>query len=1019
MDSINIVCPVCTLYLRPGITLKQHLTSHPKQKVIEALVKLSGTEDEPKVQQNTTSVPITPQVQPAGTSQVNSTIVNQSWNQPAPVQVGSPSNANPLHGNHVFIYQQSMSTTSPQPNVLQVNHPLSQQYVYHPAIFNPQMMPYVYQQQQVILSSNSLHPQVRALPLEPPTSNSEIQPEAVVPETHNDKENNSEARKESIDLTVKEAVNEPISQVLTKEDIEGLHHELDIKTIKHFEEDQSQANDIPPEEFQEVESGSEEECNQESENLDREDLGEAFNSSNHTDWKTDSELSKACQTQNGISTSPEPQIETGTQQPSYVNQLEYFYPPNNDYPENFHHEESNNVSMPFTTNQKESYEQSEPIYTSANILHGNDIDFVNLEDIVLIGDFTTNGVASQVEHFEHTIQDRPGVLMTIGDIPEPQKVEYQEHRDFEESMSRGSSHVNIRADEKMPARGELSGQESIGGNSDITWNRLQYQEGSSRMSHSYEMIGRETWEQSESESVYNTMVKRQNSTQVSCEHNDYDNDVPTIISYIGPSLNFKCSTCGESFESSKDRSQHESEKHPEKARKNKIGSEIGKKSVKKLIIKPKTEKPKEEPNFDNVFTNKFKQENPTETQTDIVALESTVKIDDEPLQLPKIKTLCSLCDCVFDNVKSLRQHRLEVHKDHTGIRHKCLTCGEYFPTEYTYTDHLKIHPLECRLCGKLFYRRHNMKLHMKRHLGLKPYKCDLCDKSFVTRQKHDEHKNVHTGDAPIKCNLCDEKFRRHSNLVQHRNRHHFQLKKKVKDYICHCGEIFHSKKKLAWHKEIHDPKPKACSQCNEKFLHMSSLTRHMRRAHNDKFLPEENRQNENVECPICKGVYLKSSLDVHIKNHSGTRPYTCLMCNKDFTTKWNLKLHKWTHASRTTKPYKCDQCKGAFIRESDYIAHMNSHKSVRPYTCNYCGAQFIRKYNCLRHVKEHENDKTFSCTVCGKSFHRSYYLKDHMRVHSGVRPYTCHICGKTSSTKSNHNKHVQIHHAREPVSTEN
>lgn len=41
------VCPVCTLYLRPGITLKSHLSTHPKQKVIEALVKLTEVEPQP------------------------------------------------------------------------------------------------------------------------------------------------------------------------------------------------------------------------------------------------------------------------------------------------------------------------------------------------------------------------------------------------------------------------------------------------------------------------------------------------------------------------------------------------------------------------------------------------------------------------------------------------------------------------------------------------------------------------------------------------------------------------------------------------------------------------------------------------------------------------------------------------------------------------------------------------------------------------------------------------------------
>lgn len=447
--------------------------------------------------------------------------------------------------------------------------------------------------------------------------------------------------------------------------------------------------------------------------------------------------------------------------------------------------------------------------------------------------------------------------------------------------------------------------------------------------------------------------------------------------------------------------------------------------MKKLIIKPKKIEIKSENNFD--FANKLKVENSeTDVQVDRTSvISSPITTELEPVEKSEedknslTLLICNICNVLVPNNKALKKHKYEVHKLSSSVRHKCMTCEEVFSTEPEYSEHLKIHPLECRVCGKLFCRKQSLQLHIKRHLGIKPYKCNICEKSFLTKQKHDEHRNVHTGEAPIKCNMCDESFRRHSNLVQHRNRHHLNIKKKMKDFICHCGEIFHSKKKLAWHKEIHDPKPKSCTQCTEKFVHMSSLTRHMRRAHNENFVPNKERIVENVTCPICNGVYLKSSLEMHVKSHSGERPYTCLICNKDFTTKWNLKLHKWTHASRTSKPFKCELCKGAFIRESDYVAHMNSHKSIKPYTCNYCGAQFIRKYNCQRHVKEHEKSKNYSCQVCGKQFHRSYYLKDHMRVHSGVRPYSCHICGKTSTTKSNHNKHVRIHHAREPVSTEN
>ncbi|KAJ8942251.1 hypothetical protein NQ318_003098 [Aromia moschata] len=897
-----------------GITLKQHLSSHPKQKVIEALVKLSGGEETQKVQ----SVPLQADLNTAGTSQVNTAVVNQSWNQTPPGHMGPPPHINPIHGNHVFIYQQSMSTTSPQPNVLNVN-PLSQQYVY-PTVFNPQMMPYVYQQQQVIMSSNSLPPHMRALPFElPNTTQPSTTDEVATNECENNQtetnritevqDNEEEMTADAEETHVKESFTE-VSAELPEIQKQEVHHE--VKTMEDFEQEQIIINEIPPEEYTTESNGD-----YDHDHVDHEECIGSPHSQANSDWGFHSELNKACQTQNTSNISPRSQnledeedviiADNHHDHPEYfyINQQtdRYVKPQTDEYVE-----QQSNV-IPYTTVKVnvDNYEQSEPIYTSANILHGGDqLDFVNMEDIVIINDFASNQVISQVENFENTSPDRPGVLMTIGDITEQPKNDFIEQRDVEESMSRESSHVNIRSDERMPARGELSGQESIGGTSDITWNRMQYQEGSSGMSHSYDLIGRETWEGSDSDSTEIPVMQRRSigMSYQENQYNDNENDTPTIVSYSGPPPKFQMFNLCEN-------------------------------------------------NFDNVFTNKLKLENSTESQANVSDENqvTAIKVDEINIEIKDLKTVCPICDCVVDSAKALKVHKMEMHKE--------------------------------------------------------------------SADKHDEHKNVHTGEAPIKCNLCEETFRRHSNLVQHRNRHHFQLKKKVKDYICHCGEIFHSKKKLAWHKEIHDPKPKACTQCSEKFIHMSSLTRHMRRAHNDKFLPQVERDNENVECPICKGTYLRSSLEVHIRNHSGQRPFTCLICNKDFTTKWNLKLHKWTHASRTSKPFKCDQCKGAFIRESDYIAHMNSHKSVRPYTCNYCGAQFIRKYNCLRHVKEHENNKTFNCQVCGKSFHRSYYLKDHMRVHSGVRPYSCHICGKTSTTKSNHNKHVQIHHAREPVSTEN
>lgn len=346
----------------------------------------------------------------------------------------------------------------------------------------------------------------------------------------------------------------------------------------------------------------------------------------------------------------------------------------------------------------------------------------------------------------------------------------------------------------------------------------------------------------------------------------------------------------------------------------------------------------------------------------------------------------------------------------------CSTCKEEFRTLRIFDKHLRIHPAECVACGKTFHNWVNFSIHLKRHLNIKNHVCRFCTKRFVIRQKLVEHMRIHTGSAPLKCMYCSERFRRYSNLIQHRNRVHLNKRPSKKDYVCDCGEIYQTKAKLEWHQETHENKPKTCPHCRERFTHKNSLTRHIRLSHTDKYTFVKNK---TVKCPICQDTYLSSSIKAHMMTHSiAKKEYSCSICNKGFSTKWNLKQHNWTHASRSTKPFQCALCSSAFIRETDYVTHMNAHKSIKPYTCNHCGCQFVRKYNWLRHTREHEKDKKFSCETCGKKFHRAYYLTEHRRVHSGERPFACNICGKTSATKTNHNKHIKIHHARDPLTAE-
>ncbi|XP_063227534.1 uncharacterized protein LOC134533798 [Bacillus rossius redtenbacheri] len=614
--------------------------------------------------------------------------------------------------------------------------------------------------------------------------------------------------------------------------------------------------------------------------------------------------------------------------------------------------------------------------------------------------------------------------------------------------------MDIQTDEMMPPKGELSEQESVGGNDSSLWAPVTRV--GDDVCASYDLLARESWEASDgSDGEGNEIFSPSISEKLHIERTGSEAKVSKSSSSRAArkpkapevAKTYLCITCDKIFNCPKERRVHQRLTHhgeggsrvrtvPKRTCSKKWEGETKSKTVKSekkdvenkilsedsdftkfeevFIVKTEARDERDEEEAGEVHrANSCK----SETQPAIKSSEGKSCVDSKGI-LIKESHQCSLCEKMFATLKLLRTHTRNSHFTDKMIKLTCRICSKRFVNETLMQAHFKIHPLECTQCGKYFYRRQNFKLHLKRHLKIRPYRCDICDKSFVTRQKLGEHTNIHTGNSPFKCSLCDETFRRYSNLIGHRNRCHLKIKRKVKDYVCHCGEIFHTKKKLEWHKETHDTKPKSCLCCSEKYVHETSLTRHIRKAHDGSYMSKRSPDGKQEPCSVCNGMLLKSSLPTHMRIHTGLKPYACPVCSKQFTTKWNLSLHRWTHASRSSKPFKCSLCKSAFFRQNDYKSHMHAHRNVRPYTCNHCGCQFIRKYNCQRHVREHERNKAFSCTLCGKLFHRKYYLTEHMRVHSGTRPFACHICGKASSTKSNHNKHVRIHHAREPVNTE-
>ncbi|KAM3592015.1 uncharacterized protein V6R79_011559 [Siganus canaliculatus] len=77
----------------------------------------------------------------------------------------------------------------------------------------------------------------------------------------------------------------------------------------------------------------------------------------------------------------------------------------------------------------------------------------------------------------------------------------------------------------------------------------------------------------------------------------------------------------------------------------------------------------------------------------------------------------------------------------------------------------------CDICGKMFNRVRNLRIHQRCHTGEKPYGCMQCGKRFRQTGDLKKHKRVHTGEKPYYCNQCGKSFSRGENLKRHQKIH--------------------------------------------------------------------------------------------------------------------------------------------------------------------------------------------------------------------------------------------------------